>query len=71
MGLGKTLSMISLIATDLLVNRNDPSSLMGANAEESSGRTLIVVPPPRESIAGSFPPLLHGCFDELTIASPT
>ncbi|PTB69763.1 hypothetical protein BBK36DRAFT_1188398 [Trichoderma citrinoviride] len=46
MGLGKTLSMISLIATDLLVNRNDPNSLIGAHAEKSSGRTLIVVPPP-------------------------
>lgn len=49
MGLGKTLSMISLVASDLLVDRNDPSSITGANAEESSGRTLIVVPPPRES----------------------
>lgn len=49
MGLGKTLSMISLIASDLLVNRSDPSSITGANAEDSSGRTLIVVPPPRES----------------------
>ncbi|KAL7958743.1 SNF2 family N-terminal domain-containing protein [Trichoderma compactum] len=46
MGLGKTLSMISLVASDLLVDRNDPSSITGANAEESSGRTLIVVPPP-------------------------
>lgn len=49
MGLGKTLSMISLVASDLLVDRNDPNSITGANAEESSGRTLIVVPPPRES----------------------
>lgn len=49
MGLGKTLSMISLIASDLLLNIQDPSSITGANAEESSGRTLIVVPPPRES----------------------
>ncbi|UKZ46479.1 hypothetical protein TrVGV298_000683 [Trichoderma virens] len=48
MGLGKTLSMISLIASDLLVDRNDPNSITGANAEESSGRTLIVVPPPRD-----------------------
>lgn len=48
MGLGKTLSMISLVASDLLVDRNDPNSITGANAEESSGRTLIVVPPPRE-----------------------
>lgn len=55
MGLGKTLSMISLIASDLLVNRNDPNSLVGANAEESSGRTLIVVPPPRESDNQQFP----------------
>ncbi|KAL7936951.1 SNF2 family N-terminal domain-containing protein [Trichoderma chlorosporum] len=46
MGLGKTLSMISLIASDLLVDRSDPNSITGANAEESSGRTLIVVPPP-------------------------
>ncbi|KAL7824115.1 SNF2 family N-terminal domain-containing protein [Trichoderma gracile] len=46
MGLGKTLSMISLIASDLLVNKNDPNSIIGANSEESSGRTLIVVPPP-------------------------
>ncbi|KAL6878767.1 SNF2 family N-terminal domain-containing protein [Trichoderma novae-zelandiae] len=46
MGLGKTLSMISLIASDLLLNRSDPNSVIGANAEESSGRTLIVVPPP-------------------------
>lgn len=49
MGLGKTLSMISLVASDLLVDRNDPNSITGANAEESSGRTLIVVPPPRKS----------------------
>lgn len=49
MGLGKTLSMISLIASDLLVNKNDPNSIIGANSEASSGRTLIVVPPPRES----------------------
>ncbi|EGR47680.1 uncharacterized protein TRIREDRAFT_63568, partial [Trichoderma reesei QM6a] len=46
MGLGKTLSMISLIASDLLVNKNDPNSIIGANSEASSGRTLIVVPPP-------------------------
>ncbi|KAL7814678.1 SNF2 family N-terminal domain-containing protein [Trichoderma aethiopicum] len=46
MGLGKTLSMISLIASDLLLNIQHPSSITGANAEESSGRTLIVVPPP-------------------------
>jgi SWI/SNF-related matrix-associated actin-dependent regulator of chromatin subfamily A3 len=48
MGLGKTLSMISLIASDLLLDPNDPSSLTGAAAEDLSGRTLIVVPPPRK-----------------------
>ncbi|KKO99582.1 hypothetical protein THAR02_08316 [Trichoderma harzianum] len=53
MGLGKTLSMISLVASDLLVDRNDPSSITGANAEESSGRTLIVVPPPPHFIRNS------------------
>ncbi|KAM0511546.1 hypothetical protein ACHAPE_009799 [Trichoderma viride] len=46
MGLGKTLSMISLIASDLLIDPNDPSSLTGAAAEDSTGCTLIVVPPP-------------------------
>ncbi|KAM0461239.1 hypothetical protein ACHAPV_004557 [Trichoderma viride] len=48
MGLGKTLSMISLIASDLLFDPNDPSSLTGAAAEDSSGCTLIVVPPPQQ-----------------------
>ncbi|KAM0483624.1 hypothetical protein ACHAPX_002116 [Trichoderma viride] len=46
MGLGKTLSMMALIATDLQFDQNDPSSVTGASAEESSGHTLIVVPPP-------------------------
>jgi SNF2 family DNA or RNA helicase len=48
MGLGKTLSMMALIATDLQFDQNDPSSVTGASAEESSGHTLIVVPPPRK-----------------------
>ncbi|KAL6906931.1 SNF2 family N-terminal domain-containing protein [Trichoderma evansii] len=46
MGLGKTLSIISLIASDLLLDQNDLSSITGPNAEDSSGCTLIVVPPP-------------------------
>ncbi|UKZ62119.1 uncharacterized protein TrAtP1_003379 [Trichoderma atroviride] len=46
MGLGKTLSMMALIASDLLFDPNDPSSLTGAAAEDSTGCTLIVVPPP-------------------------
>lgn len=49
MGLGKTLSMIALIACDLYVDRDDPRSIAGANTEVSSGRTLIVVPPPRNA----------------------
>ena len=46
MGLGKTLSMISLIASDIDLDHTDPSSLSGADTEESSGRTLVIVPPP-------------------------
>ncbi|KAF4985603.1 hypothetical protein FDECE_16440 [Fusarium decemcellulare] len=46
MGLGKSLSMIALIACDLQLDLGDPSSLSGADAEKSSGRTLVVVPPP-------------------------
>ncbi|KAF4465808.1 alpha-16-mannosyltransferase subunit [Fusarium albosuccineum] len=40
MGLGKSLSMIALIACDLQLDLGDPSSLSGADAEKSSGRTL-------------------------------
>jgi SNF2 family DNA or RNA helicase len=58
MGLGKTLSMISLIASDLLVDQSDPNSVTGANAEDSSGRTLIVVPPPRKWPANDTPSLI-------------
>ena len=46
MGLGKTLSMIALIASDIHSDYTDTSSLSGADAEESSGRTLVIVPPP-------------------------
>ena len=46
MGLGKTLSMIALIASDIHLDYTDPSSLSGANIEKSSGRTLVIVPPP-------------------------
>lgn len=46
MGLGKSLSMIALIAYDVHVDDNDPSSRPGVALEESSGRTLIIVPPP-------------------------
>ncbi|KAI0600378.1 SNF2 family N-terminal domain-containing protein [Biscogniauxia sp. FL1348] len=46
MGLGKTLSMIALIASDIHMDYTDPSSLSGTATEESSGRTLVIVPPP-------------------------
>lgn len=45
MGLGKTLSMLSLVACDMHLDYTDPDSLSTADLEESSGRTLIVVPP--------------------------
>ncbi|EHK45147.1 hypothetical protein TRIATDRAFT_39079, partial [Trichoderma atroviride IMI 206040] len=61
MGLGKTLSMMSLIASDLLFDPNDPSSLTGAAAEDSTGCTLIVVPPPpiRHIFPNSIPYRRH------------
>ncbi|KAH6880475.1 SNF2 family N-terminal domain-containing protein [Thelonectria olida] len=46
MGLGKTLSMIALIACDLRVDDADPASLPGVDIEESSGKTLVILPPP-------------------------
>lgn len=48
MGLGKTLSMIGLIAYDIAVDRSNPSTLTGAGAVDSSEQTLIVVPAPCE-----------------------
>ena len=46
MGLGKTLSMLGLIASDLAVDPSDPTTATGVSAVDSSDRTLIVVPPP-------------------------
>lgn len=46
MGLGKTLSMIALIASDTQYSYADMSPPSGANSEESSGQTLVIVPPP-------------------------
>lgn len=47
MGLGKTLSMTSLIAYDAEVSANvGPPT--GVHAVDSSDQTLVVVPPPRE-----------------------
>ena len=45
MGLGKTLSMIALIASDIHLDYKDLSSLPGANIKKSSGQTLVIVPP--------------------------
>lgn len=47
MGLGKTLSMASLIAYDAEVSGN-AGSPTGVHAVDSSDQTLVVVPPPRE-----------------------
>lgn len=54
MGLGKTLSMISLIASDALLSRHSESPT-GVSAVSSSDQTLVVVPPPRECTVGSHP----------------
>lgn len=49
MGLGKTLTMIALAATDL-ESEQHRAFLEGDNSAENShnGITLIIVPPPRE-----------------------
>ncbi|KAG4273276.1 hypothetical protein FPRO04_09882 [Fusarium proliferatum] len=46
MGLGKTLSMIALVACDVRAEDIEPSSLPGVDIEVSSGKTLIIVPAP-------------------------
>ncbi|KAF5549124.1 global transactivator [Fusarium mexicanum] len=46
MGLGKTLSMIALVACDVRAEDLEPSSLPGVDIEVSSGKTLIIVPAP-------------------------
>jgi SWI/SNF-related matrix-associated actin-dependent regulator of chromatin subfamily A3 len=47
MGLGKTLSLTSLIAYDAEISGN-ASPPTGIHAVDSSDQTLVVVPPPRE-----------------------
>lgn len=50
MGFGKTLAMISLIASDSqYLALNDTSDLSGVLGEESCGLTLVIVPPARRS----------------------
>ncbi|KAG7404212.1 Helicase-like transcription factor [Fusarium oxysporum f. sp. rapae] len=46
MGLGKTLSMIALVACDVRAEDIEPSLLPGVDIEVSSGKTLIIVPAP-------------------------
>ncbi|KAK5987284.1 SMARCA3-like protein [Cladobotryum mycophilum] len=53
MGLGKTLSMIALIARDLHLDENDHSSLSEVDKETSSGCTLVIVPPAPHVIRNS------------------
>ncbi|KAK4163801.1 SNF2 family N-terminal domain-containing protein, partial [Cladorrhinum sp. PSN259] len=45
MGLGKTLSMIALVASDIMTD-NHPLDVAWSDQDMSSGRTLIIVPPP-------------------------
>jgi len=50
MGLGKTLTMIALIASDAqTLASGDPSSVTGVLGEESCDLTLVIVPPACES----------------------
>lgn len=52
MGLGKTLTMIALAATDLCTEHAQHErapSIIGLNDRVHVGATLIVVPPPRKS----------------------
>jgi len=47
MGLGKTLTMIALIASDPVCLQDRQSPNLGDNPSEPVGQTLVVVPPPR------------------------
>lgn len=51
MGLGKTLTMIALVATDLEKQKQEAAEGTGPDDYEEpyAGATLIVVPPPRKS----------------------
>lgn len=50
MGLGKTLTMISLIAADIdAVNSATSGSQHPTSHHDQPGASLIIVPPPRES----------------------
>lgn len=49
MGLGKTLTMIALTATDLETGQHEDLSRADIPVEERhNGATLIIVPPPRK-----------------------
>ena len=54
MGLGKTLTMIALIATDIeVINSRSNDNASGVHGESSSGQTLVIVPPPRKDPTAS------------------
>ncbi|VZI02344.1 unnamed protein product, partial [Fusarium fujikuroi] len=79
MGLGKTLSMIALVACDVRAEDIEPSSLPGVDIEVSSGKTLIIVPAPlmgsweeqlqRHCFPNSLPWRCHHNQSRLRVAS--
>ncbi|SCV57371.1 related to global transactivator [Fusarium fujikuroi] len=79
MGLGKTLSMIALVACDVRAEDIEPSSLPGVDMEVSSGKTLIIVPAPlmgsweeqlqRHCFPNSLPWRCHHNQSRLRVAS--
>ncbi|EWG53328.1 hypothetical protein FVEG_11784 [Fusarium verticillioides 7600] len=79
MGLGKTLSMIALVACDVRAEDIEPSSLPGVDVEVSSGKTLIIVPAPlmgsweeqlqRHCFPNSLPWRCHHNQSRLRVAS--
>ncbi|KAF5536493.1 alpha-1,6-mannosyltransferase subunit [Fusarium napiforme] len=79
MGLGKTLSMIALVASDVRAEDIEPSSLPGVDIEVSSGKTLIIVPAPlmgsweeqlqRHCFPNSLPWRCHHNQSRLRVAS--
>lgn len=48
MGLGKTLTMIALVATDLEDQKPVVDTAAITESKHFSGATLIIIPPPRE-----------------------
>jgi hypothetical protein len=64
MGLGKTLTMIGLAATDLEPELYEDFPVVGVAAEKGhNGATLVIVPPPRKRRRKPFNLMLRSEYE--------